>query len=258
MADGYAQATGKPGLSTCIQRRRGNALGNLYHRAEEQDAAGDHRRASRPARSCRYGPFLCRARDRIPAAVCQMSVEPARAEDVPLAIARAYHDAMTPPMRPGLRLDPDRRLARPRSVEARRVSRELGPVPDAMITLLAALDGEQAPALVLGPAVDRAGAVDLMVGSPKRRAPVWISPLSARESFPERHPQFSGFLHASPGPAIRCARGHAFLVVTARRCSPFMSRAMPRSSTAPPRSSRSPTTRTPPPSRRRVPASSRP
>ena len=30
----------------------------------------------------------------------------------------------------------------------------------------------------------------------KARAAVWVSPFSARSSFPERHPQFAGFLHA--------------------------------------------------------------
>lgn len=56
------------------------------------------------------------------------------------------------------------------------------------------------PALVVGPAVDRAAAVDLMVQLAERtKAPVWVSPFSARCSFPERHPLFAGFLHASPG-----------------------------------------------------------
>jgi benzoylformate decarboxylase len=41
----------------------------------------------------------------------------------------------------------------------------------------------------------------------KAKAAVWVSPFSARCSFPERHPQFAGFLHASPGSAVgRAAR----------------------------------------------------
>jgi benzoylformate decarboxylase len=66
---------------------------------------------------------------------------------------------------------------------------------------------------VAGPAVDRAQAVDLMVRlAEKAKAPVWVSPFSARCSFPERHPQFAGFLHASPAQLSDALRGHDVVV----------------------------------------------
>jgi benzoylformate decarboxylase len=42
---------------------------------------------------------------------------------------------------------------------------------------------------------------------------VWVSPFSARCSFPERHPQFAGFLHASPGQLSEALRSYDLVVV---------------------------------------------
>jgi benzoylformate decarboxylase len=47
----------------------------------------------------------------------------------------------------------------------------------------------------------------------KAKAAVWVSPFSARCSFPERHPQFAGFLHASPGQLSEALRDHDLVVV---------------------------------------------
>jgi benzoylformate decarboxylase len=83
-----------------------------------------------------------------------------------------------------------------------------------MKSLVAALSESKRPALVVGPGVDRAEAVDLMVGvAEKAKAAVWVSPFSARCSFPERHPQFAGFLHASPGQVSDALRDHDLVVV---------------------------------------------
>src|SRR5258707_8733419 len=83
-----------------------------------------------------------------------------------------------------------------------------------MNTLAAALAASKRPALVVGPAVDRAQAVDLMVRlAEKARTSVWVSPFSPRCSCPERHPQFAGFLHASPAQLSDALRGHGLGVV---------------------------------------------
>jgi benzoylformate decarboxylase len=67
---------------------------------------------------------------------------------------------------------------------------------------------------VVGPAVDRAEAVQLMVRlAEKAHAAVWVSPFSARCSFPERHPQFAGFLNASPAQVSDALRAHDVVVV---------------------------------------------
>ena len=83
-----------------------------------------------------------------------------------------------------------------------------------MNALVAALAASKRPALVVGPAIDRAQAVDLMVRlAEKTKAAVWVSPFSPRSSFPERHPQFAGFLHASPGQLSEALREHDLVVV---------------------------------------------
>src|SRR5260221_5054552 len=100
------------------------------------------------------------------------------------------------------------------AVETRNVSRELGPDASAIKALAAALSASKNPALVVGPGVDRAQAVDLMVAlAEKAVAWVWVSPFSARCSFPERHPQFMGFLHASAAQLSDALRAHDLGVV---------------------------------------------
>src|SRR3989440_1791577 len=100
------------------------------------------------------------------------------------------------------------------AIDARDISRELGPDAGAMKTLAAAVTASKRPALVVGPAVDRAQAVDLMVRlAEKAKAAVWVSPFSSRCSFPERHPLFAGFLHASPAQLSDALRQHDLVVV---------------------------------------------
>jgi len=134
---------------------------------------------------------------------------------VPAAIARAYYTAMQPPCGPTFVSIPiDDWMHPAQAVAARKVSREIGPEPEAMKTLAAALNASRHPALVVGPGVDRAAAVDQMVKvAEKAKASVWASPFSARCSFPERHPLFAGFLHASPGQLSDALRAHDLVVV---------------------------------------------
>ncbi len=216
MADGYAQATRNAGFVNLHSAAGvGNALGNIYtahrNRTPLVITAGQQARSILPLQAFLYAE---RASE-FPRPYVKYSVEPARPEDVPAAIARAYYTAMQPPCGPtfvSIPIDDWAHATAP--VEARKVSREIGPEPDAMKALVAALGSAKRPALVVGPGVDRAGAVDLMVRvAEKAKASVWVSPFSARCSFPERHPQFSGFLHASPAQLSDALREHDVVVV---------------------------------------------
>jgi benzoylformate decarboxylase len=216
MADGYAQATRNAGFVNLHSAAGvGNALGNIYTAHRNQTplviTAGQQARSILPLQAFLYAE---RASE-FPRPYVKFSVEPARAEDVPAAIARAYYVAMQPPCGPtfvSVPIDDWGHLTQP--VAARSVSRELGPDPDAIKALVAALSSSKRPALVVGPGVDRAQAVDLMVRvAEKAKAAVWVSPFSARCGFPERHPQFAGFLHASPGQLSDALRGHDLVVV---------------------------------------------
>jgi len=216
MADGYAQATRNAGFVNLHSAAGvGNALGNIYtahrNRTPLVITAGQQARSILPLQAFLYAE---RASE-FPRPYVKYSVEPARAEDVPAAIARAYYTAMQPPCGPtfvSVPIDDWTHPAQP--VAARKVSREIGPDPDAMKSLVEALAASKHPALVIGPGVDRAGAVELMVKvAEKSKAAVWVSPFSARCSFPERHPQFTGFLHASPGQLSDALRAYDLVVV---------------------------------------------
>lgn len=216
MADGYAQATRNAGFVNLHSAAGvGNALGNIYTAHRNQTplviTAGQQARSILPLQAFLYAE---RASE-FPRPYVKYSVEPARPEDVPAAIARAYYTAMQPPCGPtfvSIPIDDWTHACAP--VEARKVSREIGPELEAMKALVAALGSAKHPALVVGPGVDRAGAVDLMVRvAEKAKASVWVSPFSARCSFPERHPQFAGFLHASPAQLSDALRAHDLVVV---------------------------------------------
>ena len=216
MADGYAQANRNAGFVNLHSAAGlGNALGNIFTAHRNQTplviTAGQQARSILP-----WQPFLYAERAaEFPRPYVKFSIEPARAEDVPVAIARAYYVAMQPPCGPTFVSVPIDDWTHPtQPVEARSVTREVGPDPDAMKALASALAASKHPALVVGPGVDRAQAVDLMVRlAEKARAAVWVSPFSARCSFPERHPQFAGFLHASPAQLSEALRDHDLVVV---------------------------------------------
>ncbi len=216
MADGYAQATRNAGFVNLHSAAGlGNALGNIYTAHRNQTplviTAGQQARSILPLQ-----PFLYAERaSEFPRPYVKFSVEPARPDDVPAAIARAYYTAMQPPCGPTFVSIPIDDWGRPaQAVAARKISREIGAEREAIDALAEALAKSRQPALVVGPAVDRAEAVDLMVRvAEKARAAVWVSPFSARCSFPERHPQFAGFLPASPGQLSQALRGHDLVVV---------------------------------------------
>ena len=216
MADGYAQATRNASFVNLHSAAGvGNALGNIFTAHRNQTplviTAGQQARSILPLQ-----PFLYAERaSEFPRPYVKFSVEPARPEDVPAAIARAYYVAMQPPCGPTFVSVPiDDWTHQVQPLEARNISREFGPDREAMHALVAALSASKRPALVVGPGVDRAEAVDLMVRvAEKARAAVWVSPFSARCSFPERHPQFAGFLHASPGQLSDALRDHDLVVV---------------------------------------------
>ncbi|WP_315759491.1 MULTISPECIES: benzoylformate decarboxylase [unclassified Bradyrhizobium] len=216
MADGYAQATRNAGFVNLHSAAGvGNALGNIYTAHRNQTplviTAGQQARAILPLQAFLYAERP----SEFPRPYVKYSVEPARPQDVPAAIARAYYTAMQPPCGPtfvSIPIDDWMHPAQP--VAARKVSRELGPDRAAMDELAGALAAAKNPALVVGPGIDRAGCVELMVEvAEKAKAAVWVSPFSARCSFPERHPQFQGFLHASPGQLSDALKPHDLIVV---------------------------------------------
>jgi len=103
MADGYAQATHNAAFVNLHSAAGvGHAMGNLFtayrNRTPLVITAGQQARSILP-----YEPFLYSAQaTEFPKPYVKWSCEPARAEDVPAAIARAYYLAMQPPRGPVL------------------------------------------------------------------------------------------------------------------------------------------------------------
>ena len=199
MADGYARASRRPALVNLHSSAgTGHSLGNLFTAYRNNTplvvTAGQQARSILP-----HDPFLCAERPtEFPRPFVKWALEPARAEDVPLALVRAFVTAMTPPMGPTFVSIPvddwERECEMPGLPEL-----SLIPVPSAtsIERIAAMIDGCENPALVLGTGVANAGGWSCAIRLAEQcGASVWTAPYNARETFPEDHPQFAGFLPA--------------------------------------------------------------
>jgi len=201
MADGYAQATGNAAFVNLHSAAGvGHALGNIFTAFRNHTplviTAGQQSRSILP-----FAPFLGAERAaEFPKPYVKWSIEPARPEDVPLAIAQAYHIAMQHPRGPTFVSIPsddwDKVTVMP---HYSKVIEGTTPSPAAIDQLLKALQPSQNLALVVGSDVDRQGAFETTITLAERlQAQVWEAPYSSRASFPQNHPQFAGFLSALP------------------------------------------------------------
>jgi benzoylformate decarboxylase len=216
MADGYAQATRNAAFVNLHSAVGvGHAMGSVFtamrNRAPLVITAGQQTRAMMPTE-----PYLyAQQPTELPQPYVKWSCEPARAEDVPAAIARAYYVATQPPQGPTFVSVPeDDWDAETQPVPPRRVQADFTGDPEALGAVAEALNRSRRPALVVGPGVDRDGAWELAVALAERtRAAVWVSPVSSRGSFPEDHPAFAGFLIPDRRKLAEQLEGHDVVVV---------------------------------------------
>lgn len=131
MADGYAQASGKIAFANLHSAAGvGNAMGNIHtafkNRSPLVIIAGQQARSILP-----FDPYLASPEAaQLPKPYVKWSIEPARAEDVPQAIATACYRALQAPCGPVLVSVPSDDWDRPATpVEVRPVSRALRPDP---------------------------------------------------------------------------------------------------------------------------------
>ena len=138
---------------------------------------------------------------------------PPRAQDVPGAVARAYHEALTG-RGPALVIVPmddwlapvgeDAELAAPA-----RLLRGAEADPAAVEVLAALLSGARSPALVVGAGADTPATWAGLVALAERlRCPVWQESFGARAGFPQDHPLFAGHLPADRPGLRRALAGH--------------------------------------------------
>jgi benzoylformate decarboxylase len=216
MADGYAQATRNAGLVNLHSAiGLGHSLGAVFTAYRNQAPlviiAGQQARSILP-----FQPFLFAERAaEFPRPYVKWSCEPARAEDVPAAIARAYHTAMQPPRGPtfvSIPVDDWDRHCDP--VESRRLGAVVRGDPELLAEMAAALSACASPTFVVGAGVARDDAWDEVVALAERhRARVWTAPNSGRNSFPEDHPLFAGFLAADREKIVASLAGHDLILV---------------------------------------------
>ncbi len=231
MADGYAQATGKPThVNLHTAPGVGNAVGGIFNAQANKSplviTAGQQVRpqllieANLTNRDATLGPQP----------YVKWSHEPARAQDVPGAIARAIHHATLPPKGPAFvsipmddwtaEADDDRaRHATKRTVTGRSV-------PDAatLSQLAARLQAARNPVLVAGPEIDSSGGWgDAVALAEKQRLPVWATPATGggRLGFPENHPQFAGVLPPAIGPLGETLKEHDLVLVVGSSVFPY-------------------------------------
>lgn len=216
MADGYAQATRNAAMVNLHSAAGvGHALGNLFTAYKNQTpivvTAGQQARSILP-----FEPFLFAERaSEFPRPYVKWSIEPARAEDVPAAIARAYHIAMQAPQGPtfvSVPVDDWDKECDP--LDLTTVSRQVRGDAAMIAGLAEALAVARNPAFVVGAGLGRDDCWDEAIALAERhKAAVWVAPMAARAGFPEDHPLFQGFLTAGREPIVASLEGHDLILV---------------------------------------------
>ena len=217
MADGFAQATGRPALVNLhTSAGTGNGMGNIMtaflNKTPLIITAGQQ---TREMILC--DPLLTnRDETMLPRPYVKWAYQPARAQDVPGAIMRAYAMALQPPSGPvyvSIPLDDwDQPALGPAVV--RTVSVRFAPDGERLREFAKRISASKRPALVYGQEIERSGGWDAGVAlAEKLNAPVFHAPIAERPSFPETHRLFQGMLPIAMGPLAARLNGFDLAVV---------------------------------------------
>jgi benzoylformate decarboxylase len=231
MADGFAQASGRTTIANLHTAPGvGNAMGAIFNAQANHSpllvTAGQQARAQITLQA----NLTNRDAIRMPHPLVKWSYEPARAEDVPLALAHGAHLAGLPPRGPvfvSLPMDDwyaevdeaDAREAIGRTVSGRAVAD-----PEAVRALAERLDSAANPVMVAGPDIDASGGwEDAVALAERQRLPVWATPApgGGRLGFPEDHPHFRGVLPPAIGPVAQTLEGHDLILVLGSSVFPY-------------------------------------
>ena len=217
MADGFAQATGRPALvNVHTGAGTGNAMGSLVAAYKGNTplivTAGQQ---TREMILC--DPYLAnKAENTLPQPWVKWAYQPTRAEDVPAAFMRAYTIALQPPAGPvflSIPLDDWEKPALGPAV-VRTVSHRVSPDPERLREFAERINRAERPLLVFGPEGDSSGAWDAGVAfAEKFGAPVYGGPLPDRVSFPEDHRLYQRPLPMTIAEVTEVLRGHDLVVV---------------------------------------------
>jgi benzoylformate decarboxylase len=230
MADGFAQASGRPThVNLHTAPGVGNGMGAIFNAQANHSplvvTAGQQVRAHITMQA----NLTNRDATRVVHPFVKWSFEPPRAQDVPQALARAIHTATLAPKGPAfVSLPMDdwtaeadtesghvvERVAEPRS----------GPDPAAIESLAQRLAAASNPVLVAGPDIEAAGGWDDAVALAERqKLPVFASPATGggRLGFPEGHALFQGVLPPAIGPVSETLKGRDLILVIGSSVFPY-------------------------------------
>jgi len=216
MADGYAQATGRTAFVNLHSAAGvGHAMGSIFTAYKNQTpmiiTAGQQARSLLALQ-----PFLgAQNATEFPKPYVKWSCEPARSEDVPLAIAQAYSMASQAPCGPTFVSIPSDDWERPAApLVLRKGSHALGPDPRFIDDFANIINASERPAIVFGPGVGREGVQDIVVDLIERiGADAWAAPLISRDGVAQDHPLFAGFLPAAAEPLCETLSGYDCVLV---------------------------------------------
>jgi benzoylformate decarboxylase len=231
MADGFAQATGRPThVNLHTAPGVGNAVGGIFNaQANKAPLVITAGQQVRPHITIEAN-LTNRDATSAPLPYVKWSHEPPRAQDVPTAIARAIHHASLPPRGPvfvSIPMDDweaDADEDRAWNATRRVVNGRAVPDPAELAQLASLLESARHPMLVAGPDIDTSGGWEAAVQlAEKQRLPVWASPATggSRLGFPEAHPQFLGILPPAIGPLSETLKGHDLVLVVGSSVFPY-------------------------------------
>lgn len=212
MATGWALTRGEPALVNLhTTAGLGNAVGALatarVNRAPLVVIVGQQDR-----RHVALEPFLSGRLGGLAGDYPVWRSEPLTPQEVPGALARAWHEATTG-RGPALVIVPMDDWAAPAGEVELAAPRMLRPAaqaaPEAVAEVAALLDEAAHPALVVGAGVDDDRAWAAVVGLAERLGcPVWQESFGARAGFPQDHPAFAGHLPAGRSRLRQVLGGH--------------------------------------------------
>ncbi len=222
MADGYAQATGKPALVNLhTVAGTGNAMGNLANAQLNKTplvvTAGQQTREM-----LLLEPLLTNVdATNLPRPLVKWSYQPSHAQETPGTLLRAYATALQPPQGPvyvSLPLDDwDKDASDQPGVDIgprRSFSHRFAPDPERLRLFAEVLAASKHPALVFGAGVDRTGGWhDAVRLAETLRAAVYAPPENDRVGFPEDHPLYQGELPPAIKPLGAKLKGHDVVLV---------------------------------------------
>jgi benzoylformate decarboxylase len=230
MADGYAQASGRPThVNLHTAPGVGNGMGAIFNAQANHSpllvTAGQQVRAHITMQA----NLTNRDATRVVHPFVKWSFEPPRAQDVPAALARAIHTASLAPRGPAfvsLPMDDwtEEADAESSHVVERIAEPRMGPDPAAIESLAQRLGAASNPVLVAGPDIDAAGAWDDAIALAERqKLPVFASPApgGGRLGFPENHPLFQGVLPPAIGPVTETLKGRDLILVVGSSVFPY-------------------------------------